>query len=557
MFPPWLALTRPPRRRAVGRLPYPACIAEHSSTGAQEQVTEPGAVRVRRALLSVSDKRGIVDFARGLSDLGVEVVSTGGTARELEGAGIDVRAIEDLTGFPEIMDGRVKTLHPKLYAGLLAVRDNREHLRAAAEHDIEFVDLVCVNLYPFERTAARPGVDEGEVIENIDIGGPTMIRAAAKNHAFSAVVVKPESYDAVLDELRAAGGTLSVPTREALAAEAFAYTARYDIAISRWFAEKDEDFPPLHVHAFEKIVDLPYGENPHQRAAYYAQVGARAHVLSQVQQHHGKPISFNNVLDLDAARSLLRDFDPPACAIVKHNNPCGAATGAGPRDSYERAFACDPLSAFGGVIAFNRRVDRETAEAIAEQFVEVVFAPGFDEGALEVLMRKPNLRILEDRERRLPLLGEKDVRQVTGGLLVQDRDQEAGSRAGMEVVTGRPPTEEEWQDLVFAWRISRHVKSNAIVLARGGATVGIGAGQMSRVDSVRLAVEKCRLDDMRGAAMASDAFFPFADGPALAIEAGVTAIVQPGGSVRDDEVIRAADEAGVAMVFTGRRHFRH
>jgi phosphoribosylaminoimidazolecarboxamide formyltransferase/IMP cyclohydrolase len=532
-------------------------ISEHSSNEARERLTEPGAVRIRRALLSVSDKRGIVDFARGLAELGIEVVSTGGTARELEGAGLTVRAIDDLTGFPEIMDGRVKTLHPKLYAGLLAVRDNPEHVRAATEHDIEFVDLVCVNLYPFERTAARHGTDEAEVIENIDIGGPTMIRAAAKNHAFSAVVVHPESYDAVLDELRETDGTLSVPTREALAAEAFAYTARYDIAISRWFAEKGEDFPPLHVRAFEKVVDLPYGENPHQRAAFYAQVGARAHVLSQVQQHHGKQISFNNILDLDAAREAIRDFDVPACVIVKHNNPCGVAIGARAADAYRRAFACDPLSAYGGVIVLNRRVDREAAEAIVEQFVEVVFAPGFDEDALEVLTQKPNVRILEDRERRMPLLGEKDVRQVTGGVLVQDRDQAPVERDGMEVVTGRPPTEDEWRDLLFAWQVCRHVKSNAIVLARDGATVGIGAGQMSRVDAVRLAVEKCRLDDMRGTVMASDAFFPFPDGPALAIEAGVSAIVQPGGSVRDDEVIAAADAAGVAMVVTGERHFRH
>ncbi|MEN3284140.1 MAG: phosphoribosylaminoimidazolecarboxamide formyltransferase / cyclohydrolase [Solirubrobacteraceae bacterium] len=532
-------------------------ISEHSSTEARERLTEPGAVRIRRALLSVSDKRGIVDFARGLAALGVEVVSTGGTARELESAGLQVRAIDDLTGFPEIMDGRVKTLHPKLYAGLLAVRDNPEHVRAAAEHEIEFVDLVCVNLYPFERTAARHGTDEAEVIENIDIGGPTMIRAAAKNHAFSAVVVHPESYDAVLDELREAEGTLSVPTREALAAEAFAYTARYDIAISRWFAEKGEDFPPLHVRAYEKVVDLPYGENPHQRAAFYSQVGARANVLSQVQQHHGKQISYNNILDLDAARAVSRDFDVPACVIVKHNNPCGVAIGTGAVDAYRRAFACDPVSAFGGVIVLNRRVDRETAEAIAEQFVEVLFAPGFDPGALEVLTEKPNLRILEDRERRIPLLGEKDARQVTGGLLVQDRDHGAVDRAGMEVVTGRPPTEDEWRDLLFAWQVCRHVKSNAIVLARDGATVGIGAGQMSRVDSVRIAVEKSRLDDLSGTAMASDAFFPFADGPELAIEAGVSAIVQPGGSVRDDEVIAAADKAGVTMVVTGERHFRH
>jgi phosphoribosylaminoimidazolecarboxamide formyltransferase / IMP cyclohydrolase len=538
----------------LGMLPD---IAEHSSTEAREPLTEPGAVRIRRALLSVSDKRGIVDFAKGLAELGIEVVSTGGTARELESAGVAVRAIDDLTGFPEIMDGRVKTLHPKLYAGLLAVRDNAEHLQAAADHDIEFVDLVCVNLYPFERTAARLGTDDAEVIEDIDIGGPTMIRAAAKNHAFSAVVVHPESYDAVLDELREADVTLSMATREALAAEAFAYTARYDIAISRWFAEKGEDFPPLHVRAFEKVVDLPYGENPHQRAAFYAQVGARAHVLSQVQQHHGKQISFNNILDLDSARAIVREFDAPACAIVKHNNPCGVAVGSGVLDAYRRAFECDPLSAYGGVIVVNRRVDRETAAAIAEQFVEVLFAPGFDDGAIEALSAKPNVRILEDRERRLPLLGEKDVRQVTGGLLVQDRDQVADDRSGMEVVTGRPPTEDEWRDLLFAWQVCRHVKSNAIVFARGGATVGIGAGQMSRVDSVRLAVEKCRLEDMSGIAMASDAFFPFADGPAVAIAAGVTAIVQPGGSVRDDEVVAAADEAGVTMVFTGQRHFRH
>jgi phosphoribosylaminoimidazolecarboxamide formyltransferase/IMP cyclohydrolase len=469
-----------------------------------------------------------------------------------------VRAIDDLTGFPEIMDGRVKTLHPKLYAGLLAVRDNPEHVRAASEHDIEYVDLVVVNLYPFERTAARLGTDEAEVIENIDIGGPTMIRAAAKNHAFSAVVVHPESYDAVLDELREADGTLSMATREALASEAFSYTARYDIAISRWFAEKGEDFPPLHVRAYEKVVDLPYGENPHQRAAFYSQVGARAHVLSQVQQHGGKSVGFNNILDLDAARAVVRDFDAPACAIVKHNNPCGVALGTGAQQAYEQAFACDPLSAYGGIIALNRRVDRATAEKLHQQFIEVLIAPGYDDDALEVLTQKQNIRILEDQERRLPALGEPEIRQVTGGLLVQDRDNSRDERGDMEVVTQRRPTEAEWADLLFAWRVSRHVKSNAIVLAKDLSTIGIGAGQMSRVDSVRLAVEKTRdAARLKGAAMASDAFFPFADGPALAIEAGVTAVIQPGGSVRDDEVVVAADEAGVAMVFTKRRHFRH
>jgi len=519
--------------------------------------THPQDVRVRRALLSVSDKRGIVDFARGLADLGVEIVSTGGTARELADAGLHIRAIDDFTGFPEIMDGRVKTLHPRLYAGLLAVRSDADHMAAAAEHEIEFVDLVCVNLYPFERTAARRGVEDAEVIENIDIGGPTMIRAAAKNHAYAAVVVKPESYDAVLEELRASDAQLSPGTREALAADAFAYTARYDTAIARWFAERGEDFPPLYVRAFEKVVDLPYGENPHQRAAYYQQVGARMHVLSMVKQHHGKQISFNNLLDLDSARAMVRDFEIPSCAIVKHNNPCGAAVAADARQAYEAAFACDPLSAFGGVIALNRPVDKALAEKLHEQFVEVLIAPGYDDDALEVLCQKQNIRILEDNERRLPLIGDPEVKQVTGGLLVQDRDSERDDREAMEVVTERKPSDKEWQDLLFAWRVSRHVKSNAIVLAKELATVGIGAGQMSRVDSVRLAIEKFRGDSLHGAVMASDAFFPFSDGPELAIEAGITTIVQPGGSVRDDEVVAAADKAGIAMVFTRRRHFRH
>jgi phosphoribosylaminoimidazolecarboxamide formyltransferase/IMP cyclohydrolase len=517
----------------------------------------PRAVRIQRALLSVSDKRGIVDFARGLTELGVEIVSTGGTAAALQEAGLEVRPIDDFTGFPEIMDGRVKTLHPKLYAGLLAVRDNEQHLAQAEEQNIEFVDLVCVNLYPFERTAAKRGVSEAEVIENIDIGGPTMLRAAAKNHAYAAVVVKPESYDAILEELRDAGGTLSMPTRESLAAEAFAYTARYDTAIARWFAEKSEDFPPLMIRAYEKVVDLPYGENPHQRAAFYAQVGTRMNVLSQVKQHHGKQISYNNILDLDSARAMVRDFEVPACAIVKHNNPCGVALGATAQQAYEQAFACDPMSAYGGIIALNRKVDRATAEKLHQQFIEVLIAPGYDDDALAVLTQKQNIRILEDQERRLPALGEPDIRQVTGGLLVQDRDNSRDERDTMEVVTERRPTEEEWSDLLFAWRVARHVKSNAIVLARGLATVGIGAGQMSRVDSVRLAVEKAQVPDLKGSALASDAFFPFGDSPGPAIEAGVTAIIQPGGSVRDDDVVAAAEAAGLAMVFTKRRHFRH
>jgi phosphoribosylaminoimidazolecarboxamide formyltransferase/IMP cyclohydrolase len=513
-------------------------------------------VRIRRALLSVSDKRGILEFARGLADLGVELVSTGGTARELEADGLPVRSIEDFTGFPEIMDGRVKTLHPRLYAGLLAVRDDQSHLDAATEHDIEYVDLVCVNLYPFERSVGQRLPDD-EIIENIDIGGPSMIRAAAKNHAFSAAVTSPESYDAVLDELRMSDGRLSMATRGSLAAEAFAYTARYDTAVARWFAEKSEDFPPLHVRAYEKVVDLPYGENPHQRAAYYSQVGARMHVLSMVQQHHGKQLSFNNLLDLDATRDLVRDFAEPACVIVKHNNPCGVAIADSALEAYERAFATDPLSAFGGVIGFNRPVDVATAERLSEQFVEVLFAPGYEDGALEILAAKPSIRILEDNERRSPLVAEPEIKQVMGGLLVQDRDLEFADRTEMEVVTERQPTDEEWRDLMFAWRVCKHVRSNAIVLAKDRSTAGIGAGQMSRVDSVRLAVDKSRVDSLEGAVLASDAFFPFSDGPEIAIGAGITAIIQPGGSRNDPEVRETADRAGVAMVFTSRRHFRH
>jgi phosphoribosylaminoimidazolecarboxamide formyltransferase/IMP cyclohydrolase len=516
----------------------------------------PGEVRVARALLSVSDKTGIVEFARGLADLGIEIVSTGGTARELADAGLRVRQVSELTGFPEIMDGRVKTLHPKLYAGLLALRDDRRHLQSAEEQEVEFIDLVCVNLYPFERTAAQRGVSDGEVVENIDIGGPTMIRAAAKNAQFVAPVVSPESYDAVLAELREADCRLSLPTRESLAAEAFSYTARYDTAIARWFQEKREDFPPLMVRAFEKVLELPYGENPHQRAAYYSQVGARTHVLSMVAQLGGKPLSFNNLLDLDSARLLMSEFQIPACVIVKHNNPCGVAVGKNALEAYERAFECDPVSAYGGVICLNRRVNRELAERLVKQFVEVLFARGYDDDALEVLSSKPNLRILDDRERRTPNMIEPNLRQVVGGMLVQDRDFDLEERGEMQVVTERRPTEAEWSELLFAWKVTKHVRSNAIVVARDLATVGIGAGQMSRVDSVRLALEKAR-STVKGGVMASDAFFPFSDGPEIAIEAGIEAIIQPGGSVRDPDVVAAVDAAGATMVFTSRRHFRH
>jgi phosphoribosylaminoimidazolecarboxamide formyltransferase/IMP cyclohydrolase len=513
-------------------------------------------VRVKRALLSVSDKTGIVEFARGLADLGIEVISTGGTARELTEAGIPVRSISDLTGFPEIMDGRVKTLHPKLYAGLLAVRDNPEHLQQAQDVGVEFVDLVCVNLYPFERTAAKRGAGDDEVIENIDIGGPTMIRAAAKNYAYAAPVVDPVSYDAVLAELRESDSRLSPGTRESLAAEAFAYTARYDTAIARWFQEKREDFPPLFVRAFEKVLELPYGENPHQRAAYYEQVGARTHVLSMVSQLGGKPISFNNLLDLDAGRLLLEEFRIPACVIIKHNNPAGVACGSTALDAYKRAFASDPLSAFGGIVCLNRSVNAELARALSDQFIEVLFAKGYDEDALEILAEKPNTRILDDRERRTPNMIEPHVRQVVGGLLVQDRDYDLEERTDMQVVTERRPTEAEWGQLSFAWKVCKHTKSNGIVIARDLQTVGIGAGQMSRVDSVRLALEKAG-EKAKGAVLASDAYFPFSDGPELALEAGITAIIQPGGSMRDHLTVEAVDKHGAAMVFTSRRHFLH
>src|SRR5215210_4495314 len=368
----------------------------------------PGDVRIRRALVSASDKTGLVEFARGLAELGIELVSTGGTARELADAGVETRPIEDFTGFSEILDGRVKTLNPRIYAGLLAVRSNAQHAETLAEHDIEPIDLVCVNLYPFERTAARRGATDSEVIEDIDIGGPALVRAAAKNHAFSGVVVEPESYDAVLDELRATGGRLSLPTRQALAMEAFSYTARYDTAIARWFAERGAEFPPLYVGAYEKALELPYGENPHQRAAYYVQAGSRTHLLSMVSKVHGKELSFNNLLDLDSGRRLLDEYEVPAAAILKHNNPCGCAVATTVEEAYERALASDPLSAFGGVVCLNRRVERSLAERINELFVELVFAPGYDDDALEVLRRKENIRILDDRERRHHPIGEHD-----------------------------------------------------------------------------------------------------------------------------------------------------
>jgi phosphoribosylaminoimidazolecarboxamide formyltransferase/IMP cyclohydrolase len=528
------------------------------------ETADDGAIRVRRALISVSDKTGVADFAKGLAALGVEILSTGGTASALREAGLTVTDVSEFTGQEEILGGRVKTLHPRLHAALLARRGDPEHMATLEREGIEPIDIVCVNLYPFERTVAGNDVAPEVAIENIDIGGPTMIRAAAKNHEGVAVVVKPESYDAVCAELEETGGEISASTRHWLANEAFAQTARYDAAISRWFSTSYEDFPEHLAIAYEKVLDLSYGENPHQRAALYADAGARSHILSRVSKLHGKALSFNNVLDLDSARGLVEDFENPACVIVKHNNPCGVAIGADGHEAYLKALACDPLSAYGGVIALNRPVTKELAEKLHENFVEVLSAPGFEDGALEVLQQKEAIRILCEEERREANSNERDVKKVLGGLLIQDRDGDPEPRELMETVTDTQPSEQQWRDMLFAWTVVRRVRSNAIVIAKDGATLGIGAGQMSRVDSVRLAVEKCR--DARGeeaaalladSAVASDAFFPFADGPELAIQAGSTAVIQPGGSKRDGEVIEACDAAGVAMVFTKHRHFRH
>jgi len=528
------------------------------------QSVSDGQVRVRRALVSVSDKTGLADFARGLAELGVEILSTGGTATALREAGLEVTDVSEFTGQEEILGGRVKTLHPRLHAALLARRSEPEHMATLEREGIEPIDLVCVNLYPFEQTVAGHEVAPQEAIENIDIGGPTMIRAAAKNHEGVAVVVKPESYDAVLAELEESEGEISATTRHWLANEAFAQTARYDAAISRWFSTEYEEYPEHLAVAYEKVLDLSYGENPHQRAALYAEAGTRSHILSRVSKLHGRALSFNNVLDYDSARSLVGDFESPACVIVKHNNPCGVAIGEDALEAYLKALACDPVSAYGGVIAFNRPVGRELAEKLHENFVEVLSAPGYEEGALEVLQQKEAIRILDEEERRQPNPAERDVKRVMGGLLIQDRDGDPEPREIMEAVTGTEPSEQQWRDMCFAWTVCRRVRSNAIVIAKEGATLGIGAGQMSRVDSVRLAVEKCR--EARGAeadslladsALASDAFFPFADGPELAIQAGTTSVIQPGGSKRDAEVIEACENAGVTMVFTKHRHFRH
>jgi phosphoribosylaminoimidazolecarboxamide formyltransferase/IMP cyclohydrolase len=511
-------------------------------------------LKVKRALLSVSDKTGLEAFAKGLADLGVELISTSGTAAYLEEHGLTVTRVEELTGLAEMLDGRVKTLHPKVHGALLARRDVPTDAASLAEHGIEPIELLVSNLYPFVRVSARRDVSDEDVVEAIDIGGPAMIRAAAKNHANVAVVVDPERYGFLLDEL-GEGGELSSGTRRELAAEAFAHTAGYDIAIANWFLDA-ESFPDRQLREFIKVTDLQYGENPHQRAAYYRDAGARKHLLSRVTQHGGKSLSFNNLLDLDAAVALVGEFSLPGCAIVKHGNPCGVALAANVAQAYDQAYAADASSAFGGVIAVNRAVTLPLAQAISRQFATVIHAPGYAPDALALLQEKQSLVILETAERRRVTPGERDYRRVLGGILVQDRDTESEDRSVMEVVTRAQPNEQQWGDLLFAWRVAKHVRSNAIVLAKDLSTAGIGAGQMSRVDAAELAVRKAG-GSVPGGAAASDAFFPFADGLQALVDAGATAVIQPGGSKRDDEVVAAADAAGVTMVFTGRRHFAH
>ena len=511
---------------------------------------------IERALISVYDKSGLDEFAQGLIDLGVEIVSSGGTSAYLEEMSIPVTRIEEITQVPELLGGRVKTLHPRIHAAILARRDQPEDVSALEQQEIRPIDLVCVNLYPFRETVARHGVREEDAVEVIDIGGPAMLRAAAKNFSHVAPVCRGRQYERVLEELRR-DGSLSLETRRQLAAEAFSVTAAYEASIAAWFMDR-ETFPDRLIPAYEKLLDLPYGENPHQRAAYYAEIGARRHLLSQVEQLHGRDLSFNNLNDLNAARLCLREFELPACVIVKHANPCGVAVAGSIEHAYERAFAGDPVSAYGGIVVLNRPVSEELADLIVQQFVEVLFAPGYEDGALETLTQKPATRILVDRERRRNVPGERDFKRVLGGILVQDRDFDIEDRAGMEIVCGSAG-EALWGDLLFAWRVCKHVTSNAIVVGRELQTLGIGAGQMSRVDSVRIALEKVRENghSLQDAVLASDAFFPFADGPELALRAGVSAFIQPGGSKRDAEVIAAVKEAGATMVFTGRRHFRH
>ncbi|HLI10248.1 MAG TPA: bifunctional phosphoribosylaminoimidazolecarboxamide formyltransferase/IMP cyclohydrolase [Alphaproteobacteria bacterium] len=524
-----------------------------------------GMVTIRRALISVSDKSGLLDFARFLAERGVEILSTGGSARALRDAGLAAKEVADHTGFPEIMDGRVKTLHPKIHGGILGRRDEESHRAAMAEHGIAPIDLVAINLYPFEATVAR-GAAFADCVENIDIGGPALIRAAAKNHDFVTVVTDPADYAAVMAEMREGNGATTAALRRRLAAKAYARTGAYDAAISRWFAEGlGEIFPERLVIAGERKQLLRYGENPHQQAAFYTDGTARPGVAT-ARQLQGKELSFNNLNDTDAAFELVAEFEAPAIAIIKHANPCGVACSTSLAEAYGKALACDPVSAFGGIVAANRPLDGTTAEAIAKLFAEVVIAPDADAAARELLAAKKNLRLLLTGGLPDPMAPGMTLRSLAGGYLLQTRDNGRVRREDLKVVTRRAPTAAELDDLLFAFRVAKHVKSNAIVYAKDGATVGIGAGQMSRVDSSRIAAWKAEeagkaaqepAPRTRGSVVASDAFFPFADGLLAAVAAGATAVIQPGGSMRDDEVIKAADAAGIAMVLTGMRHFRH
>ena len=524
--------------------------------------------KVTRALLSVSDKSGLIEFARALSAHGIDLVSTGGTAKAIAAAGLKVSDVSDLTGFPEMMDGRVKTLHPKVHGGLLAIRDNAEHAKAMKDHGISQIDLLIVNLYPFEETVAKNASYE-DCIENIDIGGPAMIRAASKNHDDVTVVVEPSDYQSVLDELATNKGATTLTLRRRLAAKAYARTAAYDAAISNWFADQLKiDAPDFRAVGGKLVEALRYGENPHQTAAFYRTPELRPGVAS-ARQVQGKQLSYNNINDTDAAFECVAEFDPAtsaACVIVKHANPCGVATGTSLADAYEKALACDPTSAFGGIVAVNRKLDAAAAKKIVEIFTEVIIAPDADEEAIALIAAKKNLRLLLTGGLPDVRAAGLSLRTVSGGFLAQARDNAVVDDMELKVVTKRQPSEAELADLRFAFRVAKHVKSNAIVYVKAGATVGIGAGQMSRVDSSRIAAWKASeaakaagLGETlaKGSVVASDAFFPFADGLLAAAEAGATAVIQPGGSMRDDEVIKAADEAGLAMVFTGHRHFRH
>ncbi len=520
--------------------------------------------RIQRALLSVTDKTGLVDFARQLAGLDVELISTGGTAKLLRDSGIAVKDISELTGFPEMLDGRVKTLHPKVHGGLLHVRDNPQHVAAVAEHGIQPIDMVVVNLYAFEKTASKPGVEFHDLIENIDIGGPSMVRSAAKNFQDVAIVTSPADYDAIAREMQANGASLSLNTKWRLAQKAFATTAAYDSAIAstleriaapesdggKFSLSSSETFPQTLRLSFHKAFDLRYGENPHQRAALYSDGSGQG--VANGKQLQGKELSYNNIVDLQAAWDLAQEFDEPVVAIIKHTNPCGTAVAPTLSKAYKRALECDPVSAFGGVIGVNHAIDAETASEMAKLFLEVIAAPKFDDAAREIFAAKKNLRLVEVT----PLEQKWVMKNVSGGVLLQDNDVRPLTDADLKIVSARNPTEQEMRDLLFAWKVCKHVKSNAILYARNGQSTGVGAGQMSRVDSARIGAMKSVLG-IKGSVAASDAFFPFPDGVEVIAEAGATAIIQPGGSVRDQEVIDTANKLGLAMVLTGVRHFRH